>query len=86
MDRYIDPNSGAAPQPGGYSGRPPVDPAGNFDAAVADDVTEEQEKAELEQEAAERAAAKSSPAKKAPAKSAAKKAPAKKAAKSSSRS
>jgi hypothetical protein len=47
--RYIDPNSGAAPQPGGYgASHAPVlaDEAGEFDAAVADEVTEEQEKAE----------------------------------------
>lgn len=45
-ERYVDPNSGAAPQPGGYaSGAPTAVPSdnGNFDAAVADEVTEAQE-------------------------------------------
>jgi hypothetical protein len=48
-ERYIDPNSGAAPQPGGYAAsRAPVIDQGDglSDAAVADEVTEEQAKAE----------------------------------------
>lgn len=73
-DRYIDPNSGAAPQPGGYSGlhQAPVDEAGNFDTAVADEVTEQQEHAEQEHAEQERVQAKkAAPAKKAAAKKAA---------------
>lgn len=45
-ERYVDPNSGAAPQPGGYASGAPTavpDDNGNFDAAVADEVTEAQE-------------------------------------------
>lgn len=40
---FVDPNSGAATQPGGYAYAPVVDES--FDAAVADAVTEEQEAA-----------------------------------------
>lgn len=72
-ERYIDPNSGAAPQPGGFGGAAPVLEDGEFDAAVADELTEEQEQAEREQEeaAGREPAKKAVPAKKAPAKKAA---------------
>lgn len=46
-ERYVDPNSGAAPQPGGFAAAP-VLPDGEFDAAVADEVTDAQEAEEEE--------------------------------------
>jgi hypothetical protein len=64
-DRYIDPNSGAAPQPGGYGGygAAPVIPDGDSfsDAAVADDITEAQEAAAKKKAADEAAVAAEAP-------------------------
>lgn len=43
-ERYIDPNSGAAPQPGGFAAAPMVERGGEpVDVAVADEVTEADE-------------------------------------------
>lgn len=46
---YVDPNSGAATQPGGYAFAPVVED-GKFDAAVADEVTLEQEAAKAKRD------------------------------------
>lgn len=51
-EKFVDPNSGAAPQPGGYASAP-VQDEGQFDAAVADDVTEAQEHEDGDDEGSE---------------------------------
>lgn len=56
-EKYVDPNSGAAPQPGGYAAAP-VQDEGQFDAAVADDVTEAQEQEDGEDEGSHKPARK----------------------------